>query len=604
MRIKLSNASFAAIGKMILVMLAFLTMFVTPAQAQNNTKHTLHNGGGRTDAQNAVIVILGDGFSSSEQSKFLERAQATADTIVNKQYPYTLFKDKINIYAIETHSVVFNSTPSNIRDVLRAQFGNTDRINTVLVWINSSQSQSYGQKIIPDISTNYDFGIGGGGAWFCGTTMNVSVTAGLSTMMHEMGHNFGLTDEYPVGTCPGQTNKANSATRADSVNNTYKWRAWAGIDGVGCYRIHFQCPDVYIPSKPGTPGACLMQGTNKDKIYSFDRVCAAELTRIFAQVTGETYKPYTRDAYGVRQADTNVTAANFPNGAVRVLDGAFHGCFKLKTVNIPASVKSIGDYAFLRCTTLTTITNSATTPQTINSTAFYGVNTSKVTLRVPDGSVAAYSEADVWKDFNIVSFSGEEPPVPPVSNYTITPTYTEGGRIFIDNAPIASGNLQTVVKGGSLAFRFEPNPEYSLDEVLIDGQSNLNAVMAKKHTFNNVVENHTIHAVFTAAGDNPIKPEKSTKRFGIRFIQNVVSDKAQMSVILPNGEKAAETKFVIYDNVGNAVFTETVRGEKSEWNLTNSAGRSVANGAYLVIAEVKEKNGKVYAYSAKLAVKR
>jgi hypothetical protein len=40
------------------------------------------------------------------------------------------------------------------------------------------------------------------------------------------------------------------------------------------------------------------------------------------------------------------------------------------------------------------------------------------------------------------------------------------------------------------------------------------------------------------------------------------------------------------------------------WNLTNNSGRYVANGTYLVIAEVKGEKGKTYAYSAKLGVRR
>jgi len=40
------------------------------------------------------------------------------------------------------------------------------------------------------------------------------------------------------------------------------------------------------------------------------------------------------------------------------------------------------------------------------------------------------------------------------------------------------------------------------------------------------------------------------------------------------------------------------------WNLKNKAGRFVGNGSYLVVAQGKGLNGKVYAYSAKLGVKR
>jgi hypothetical protein len=55
---------------------------------------------------------------------------------------------------------------------------------------------------------------------------------------------------------------------------------------------------------------------------------------------------------------------------------------------------------------------------------------------------------------------------------------------------------------------------------------------------------------------------------------------------------------------GNVVFENSVTGSDVSWNLTNGAGRFVANGTYLVVVEVKGVNGKVYAYSARLGVKR
>ena len=61
-----------------------------------------------------------------------------------------------------------------------------------------------------------------------------------------------------------------------------------------------------------------------------------------------------------------------------------------------------------------------------------------------------------------------------------------------------------------------------------------------------------------------------------------------------------EIKFVVYDMTGNVVKSS----EGRTWDLRNTAGRYVANGKYLVIVEAKDKNGKVYRYSAKLGVKR
>ena len=105
------------------------------------------------------------------------------------------------------------------------------------------------------------------------------------------------------------------------------------------------------------------------------------------------------------------------------------------------------------------------------------------------------------------------------------------------------------------------------------------------------------------------KVENADKRHGIRFAKNIVSDKAEISVILPaSASSATETRIVIYDMTGNVVYsgasTGSATGGAIVWDLRNSAGRFVANGAYLVIAEVKDRNGRTHTYSSRLGVRR
>jgi len=100
-----------------------------------------------------------------------------------------------------------------------------------------------------------------------------------------------------------------------------------------------------------------------------------------------------------------------------------------------------------------------------------------------------------------------------------------------------------------------------------------------------------------------IPNQNNDSNYGVKFAKNIVSDKAVINVVAP--EKAVETKVVVYDAIGNIVFNASVRGdEEITWNLKNNSGRFVANGGYLVIAEVKGINNKVYPFSAKLGVNR
>ena len=106
--------------------------------------------------------------------------------------------------------------------------------------------------------------------------------------------------------------------------------------------------------------------------------------------------------------------------------------------------------------------------------------------------------------------------------------------------------------------------------------------------------------------------KKSGNRYGIKFALNPVAEKAEISVVL-SGMRATEAvapTLVIYDMTGNVVFE--CRGDCPQspvnnaiiWDLRNNAGRFVANGTYLVVAEAKDRNGKIQVYSAKLGVRR
>ena len=81
---------------------------------------------------------------------------------------------------------------------------------------------------------------------------------------------------------------------------------------------------------------------------------------------------------------------------------AFFGNKKLTTVDLPAGVASIGDFAFGWCQNLSSLTVRVADPATIELGLipfFRGANAVDCTLRVPVGSKTKYENADLWKDF-------------------------------------------------------------------------------------------------------------------------------------------------------------------------------------------------------------
>jgi len=109
--------------------------------------------------------------------------------------------------------------------------------------------------------------------------------------------------------------------------------------------------------------------------------------------------------------------------------------------------------------------------------------------------------------------------------------------------------------------------------------------------------------------------QNADSRYGI-FLENaIVSDMARISVITP---EPATVNLTIFDNLGNVVFASTGSatsfalglsvGEPVEptiiWNLTNAAGRYVANGTYLIVVEATGISGRRFSYSARIGVNR
>jgi hypothetical protein len=78
---------------------------------------------------------------------------------------------------------------------------------------------------------------------------------------------------------------------------------------------------------------------------------------------------------------------------------AFQDASNLEKVSLPASLDSIGEWAFGWDNNLKVIECNGTTPPAMHSYVFYGSNIAGTSLCVPYGSVEAYRNAPVWKEF-------------------------------------------------------------------------------------------------------------------------------------------------------------------------------------------------------------
>ena len=88
-------------------------------------------------------------------------------------------------------------------------------------------------------------------------------------------------------------------------------------------------------------------------------------------------------------------------GGVTSIDyEAFKNCSNLRSLTLPSSLKTIENEAFSGCTSLAEIIAKRTTPPTIVSTTFDGVDKTACMVYVPEGCKSSYSNATNWKTFN------------------------------------------------------------------------------------------------------------------------------------------------------------------------------------------------------------
>ena len=110
---------------------------------------------------------------------------------------------------------------------------------------------------------------------------------------------------------------------------------------------------------------------------------------------------------------------------------------EIKDLVIPNSVDGIHDYAFNRCSSLTSVTCEAETPPTVGQYAFDGVSKS-IPVYVPCECVEAYKAASDWSDFTNIQELLAEYSIEVYVNDTIMGTAKVNYNTFCEGAQISA----------------------------------------------------------------------------------------------------------------------------------------------------------------------
>lgn len=345
------------------------------------------------DDESVVFVIMGDGFTKSEQDKFNNYAQSIADYILDTP-PYDSMKDHINFYAVDVisnYSGVAHD-PYDMKDTYFRSSYNISGIDRLLYPTDTSRVTATASYYFPYydqilVLVN-DEKYGGGGGSVCATgSINYLST---EIMVHEIGHSFGsLADEYYAG--PQYLRESPNMTQESSPSKV-KWKSFLKFLGIGIYPYE-TAYNWYRPSQN-----CKMRYLGKE--YPYCKVCENQIKLSLKQLSKEnkttsftdsagkfkitnfnkkyvefvkpsnsskvkipTYVTYKGRRFKVKSLSSKafynnktVTSVTFPSGISEIPKACFKNCSKLTSITLPSSVKTIGSEAFYGCIGLKSLT--------------------------------------------------------------------------------------------------------------------------------------------------------------------------------------------------------------------------------------------------------
>ncbi len=132
---------------------------------------------------------------------------------------------------------------------------------------------------------------------------------------------------------------------------------------------------------------------------------------------------------------TSLKSITIPNSVTSIGDESFTYCSSLTSITIPNSVTSIGSFAFSGCSSLAEVCSLIEQPFAIEENVFLDMNLNftSATLYVPFGTKPKYEATDGWKNFKqIIALNGEG--IPETSKCDKPNIIKEGNKFWFECA--------------------------------------------------------------------------------------------------------------------------------------------------------------------------
>ena len=257
----------------------------------------------------------------------------------------------------------------------------------------------------------------------------------------------------------------------------------------GSFPLFEDCPldSIYIGGK-------ITYNTSKKSGYSpFYRNTSLRTITI----TDQEDQIYENEFYGC----TNLNNVTIGNGIKIIGDRAFSGCSSLDKFSFGSNVESIGTEAFSDCVNMTQLVSRASIPPICGTQALDDINKWLCVLKIPQNCIAAYQEAEQWKEFFFIEDVVE------VKKYAVI--------YMVDNEIFATDSLAV---GDSIVPIAEPTKE----GYTFSGWSEVPETMPAHDV--------EIYGNFflSSAVDNIDVPTKKSQK---------VIENNQLFILLPNGKK-------------------------------------------------------------------